>query len=49
MKQFDLEEYKKNPNKPIITRCGCQARIVCTRREDGRVGLCMCAYYALQG
>lgn len=32
MKKFDLEEYLKNPNKPIITRCGCQARIVCTNK-----------------
>lgn len=30
MKQFDLEEYKKNPNRKVITRDGESVRIVCT-------------------
>ena len=30
MKQFDLEEYKKNPNRKVITRNGKNVRIVCT-------------------
>ena len=30
MKQFDLEEYKKNPNRKVITRGGKSVRIVCT-------------------
>ena len=30
MKQFDLEEYKKNPNRKVITRDGKSVRIVCT-------------------
>ena len=30
MKQFGLEEYKKNPNRKVITRDGKSVRIVCT-------------------
>lgn len=30
MKQFDLEEYKKNPNRKVVTRDGKSVRIVCT-------------------
>ena len=30
MKQFNLEEYKKNPNRRVITRDGKNTRIVCT-------------------
>ena len=30
MKQFNLEEYKKNPNCKVITRDGKSVRIVCT-------------------
>lgn len=30
MKQFNLEEYKKNPNRRVITRNGKSVRIVCT-------------------
>ena len=30
MKQFDLKEYKKNPNRKVITREGKSVRIVCT-------------------
>ena len=29
MKQFSLEEYHKNPSKPLVTRSGLSARIVC--------------------
>ena len=29
MKQFSLEEYHKNPSKPLVTRQGLSARIVC--------------------
>lgn len=32
MKQFNLQEYLKNPNKKIITRDGNDARIICTDR-----------------
>ena len=32
MKQFNLEEYKKNPNRRVITRDGRSVRIVCTNR-----------------
>ena len=30
MKQFDLEEYSKNPRRKVITRDGKDVRIVCT-------------------
>ena len=30
MKQFNLEEYLKNPSKKIVTRDGRSARIICT-------------------
>lgn len=30
MKQFNLEEYLKNPTKKVITRDGKSARIICT-------------------
>ena len=30
MKQFNLEEYLKNPNKKVVTRDGRSARIICT-------------------
>ena len=30
MKQFNLEEYLANPTKRLITRDGCDARIICT-------------------
>ena len=29
MKQFNLDEYHKNPSKPLVTRGGLNARIVC--------------------
>lgn len=30
MEQFSLEEYFKNPTRPIVTRDGRSARIICT-------------------
>lgn len=33
MEQFSLEEYLKNPTRPIVTRDGRSVRIVCTDRE----------------
>ena len=30
MKQFSLEEFKKNPNRKVVTRDGKQVRILCT-------------------
>lgn len=32
MKQFDLQEYLKNPNRRIITRDGRNVRIICTNK-----------------
>lgn len=29
MKQFSLDEYHKNPSKPLMTRSGFNARIIC--------------------
>ena len=34
MKQFDLDEYIKNPSMKVITRRGLKARIICTDRKD---------------
>ena len=34
MKQFNLEEYLKNPDRRIITRDGRNVRIVCTDRKS---------------
>ena len=34
MKQFSLEEYLKNPTRPIVTRDGRNVRIVCTDRKS---------------
>lgn len=33
MRHFNLEEYVKNPTRPIITRAGRAARIICTDRK----------------
>ena len=30
MKKFSLEEFKKNPNRKVVTRDGVSVRIVCT-------------------
>ena len=30
MKQFSLEEFKKNPNRKVVTRDGKAVRIICT-------------------
>ena len=34
MKQFDLQEYLKNPNRGIVTKDGRSVRIICTDRKD---------------
>ena len=33
MKQFNLEEYLKNPNKKVVTRDGRNVRIICNDRK----------------
>lgn len=33
MKQFNLEEYLKNPSKKVVTRNGRNARIICTDKK----------------
>ena len=33
MKQFNLEEYLRDPNKKVVTRDGRNARIICTDRQ----------------
>ena len=32
MKQFNLEEYLKNPSKNVVTRMGRKVRVICTDR-----------------
>ena len=34
MKQFNLEEYLKNPSKKVITGSGKSVRIICTNKLD---------------
>ena len=34
MKQFNLEEYLKNPEKKVVTKSGLNVRIICTDRKD---------------
>lgn len=34
MKQFNLDEYLKNPNRRIVTGKGKPARIICTNRKS---------------
>lgn len=33
MRQFNLEEYLKNPNQKVVTRDGHKVRILCTDRK----------------
>lgn len=33
MEQFNLREYLANPNKPVVTRDGRSAKIICTDRK----------------
>lgn len=44
MKQFNLEEYKKNPSRKVVTRSGKPVRIICTDRDSlfSVVFLCRC-------
>ena len=35
MKQFSLEEFKKNPNRKVVTRDGRNVRILCTDAVSG--------------
>ena len=34
MKQFNLQEYLKNPNRRIVTRNGKSVKILCTDKRD---------------
>ena len=34
MKQFNLDDYLKNPSKKVVTKDGLNARIICTDRKD---------------
>ncbi len=34
MKPFNLEEYKKNPNRKVVCRDKAPVRIICTDRKD---------------
>lgn len=46
MKQFDLQEYLKNPTRPIVTRDGHSVRIICADRISDYpvVALVICEY-----
>ena len=33
MKQFNLEEYLKNPSRKVVTRDGSKVRIICTDKK----------------
>ena len=33
MKQFSLEEFKKNPNRKVVTRSGWPVRVICTDKK----------------
>ena len=34
MKHFNLEEYIQNPSRKVVTRCGKNARIICTDAKN---------------
>ena len=34
MKQFNLEEYLKNPSRKVVTRDGRKARVICTDAKN---------------
>ena len=34
MKQFNLEEYRKNPSRKVVTRDGRPVRIICTDKKN---------------
>ena len=34
MKQFNLDEYLKNPSRKVVTRCSKNARIICTDAKN---------------
>lgn len=39
MRQFDLDEYLKNPNRKVVTRDGRSVRIVCTDMRSGWINI----------
>ena len=39
MKQFNLEEYPKNPSRKVVTRDGRKVRIICTDKKMGKFPL----------
>lgn len=59
MKQFNLEEYLKDPNKKVITRDGRNVRIICTDQKGTKysvIALCTmsdgsenCCFYLPNG
>ena len=36
MKNFNLEEYLKNPSRKVVTRAGISVRIICTDRKANK-------------
>lgn len=46
MKQFDLEEYLKDPNKKVVTRSGRNVRIICTDQKGTKYSvIALCNIY----
>ena len=44
MKQFNLEEYLKDPNKKVVTRDGRNVRIICTDQKGTKYSvIALCA------
>lgn len=49
MKQFNLEEYLKNPERKIVTRDGRSARIICTDvKKKPYYGVCYNILYLVE-
>lgn len=46
MKQFNLEEYLKDPNKKVVTRSGRNVRIICTDQKGTKYSvIALCNIY----
>lgn len=42
MKQFNLEEYLKDPSKKVIARNGLPVRIIATDINNSKIPYCCC-------
>ena len=48
MKQFSLEEFKKNPNRKVVTRDGHSVRIICTDAKGDYPIIALVDYYEVE-